>query len=191
MPGEINLGINVDDSDVIRAEKSLRDFNRRGHELERGLAELSSTTDDSAESLKRYDRALEIATREAIDFEQALDRLDGELADNARETSRTAVATDQYDRQMRQATRSTNRFRAAQGRMATNIRNNRVIMGSLAGVLGFGGAGLVGQLTGAARESVLLGEAIDISSGALLANRLEYEKIGKTATDYRNVLTNI
>ena len=61
MADEILFDIGVDDSDVDRAAKNLREFQRRGEELERGLASLGGTYDDSAAALRRYDAAVDLS----------------------------------------------------------------------------------------------------------------------------------
>ena len=180
---------------VDSVSDSLRDLLKRGQDIEDGLRDLGNTTDAATDSLQAYDRELADATRMFRKFRDANERAEAaqkESNDQARvarrELDRQRRATRELARETKEAERATRRFRRAQGRLATNIRNNRTIFIALSGILGAGGSGFIGQLSGAARESELLGKAIGISSGALLANRLEYEKIGKTATDYRNCL---
>ena len=100
-------------------------------------------------------------------------------------------ATRRYSTRARQATARTSEFRRAQGRLATNIRNTRTIMYAFTGLLGVGGTGFIGRITAGARETILMAEALGTNAESLFANRQEYEKIGKTATDYKNVLTNL
>ena len=183
MPGEIDLGINVDDSDVRRAADSLREFNRRGQEIEAGLRDLSSAGNAASRAISEYDKELTEATEqqrlfrtaqvrateETKEAARAYNRQEQQLEELRRDFARTEDGVHGLRRAQDRATTSTSRFRAAQGRLATQIRNNRVVFGALAGYLGVGGSGFIGQLTLAARESQLLAETINASSAAILA----------------------
>ena len=153
-------------------------------ELARDVNRLSSEYAKQFVQTGKVERGTESMTREQWEARRAANAqalATGELRQSQRKLTGST----------KEAERATSGFRRAQGRLATNIRNNRTVFLALSGIIGFGGAGFVGRVTGAARESKLLADTIGVSTGRLLANRLEYEKIGKTATDYRNVLTNV
>ena len=199
--------------------KSLDKVNAKLEELKRTSGGADKRIEGLEQSATRLKRTLASMEHETTDARQAMAKLKTESSqvgtnfrrvstaaeDNTRSMASNARAIDAAERQMEQmndatrrystraqkATARTKEFRRAQGKLATNIRNTRTIMYALTGLLGVGGAGFIGRVTSGARETTLMADALGVSTTALFANRQEYEKIGKTATDYKNILTNI
>ena len=199
--------------------KSLDRINAKIEELRRTSGGADKRIEGLEQSATRLKRTLARMEHETTDARQAMAKLKTESSqigtnfrrvsaavdDSNRSMTSNAAAINAAERQMEQmndvtrrysnrvqtATARTGAFRRAQGRLATNIRNSRTIMYAFSGLLGVGGAGFIGRITTGARETTLMAEALGTNAEALFANRQEYEKIGKTATDYKNVLTNL
>ena len=214
--GDVLFTIRADGKQAVRetnqVTKSVGILQNATDAQKRAFARLENGTTTAAHALRGQGRASDMARKSMTGFTLATDassialaRADAEINDLTRETwahtravdsaerqlEQMNDATRRYSNQMAKATTRTRQFRSAQGRLATNIRNNRTIMFAAASLLGFGGGGFIGRITQGARETTLMAEALDISTESLFAQRQEYEKVGKTATDFKNVMTNL
>lgn len=182
-------------TDVAQAMRRLKTEVKDNHSANRRFSQsnkiVSKSYLEKEAAAARAAVTTRVATKEEWDATEASRSRALAMDASERQLEQMNDATRRYTTQTRRATTQTNAFRASQGRLATNIRNNRTILYALGGLIGFGGAGFIGQVTEAARESDNLGRTLKVSSAALFENSLEYGKINKTLTDYRNVLTNI
>ena len=167
-----------------RLKRSLASMEHETTDVRQAMAKLKTESSQVGKNFRRVSSAAEDNTRSMASNARAIDAAE-------RQMEQMNDATRRYSTRAQQATARTSEFRRAQGRLATNIRNTRTIMYALTGLLGVGGAGFIGRVTAGARETTLMADALGVSTTALFANRQEYEKIGKTATDYKNILTNI
>ena len=167
-----------------RLKRSLASMEHETTDVRQAMAKLKTENSQVGTNFRRVSAAVDDSSRSMTSNAAAINAAE-------RQMEQMNDVTRRYSHRVQTATARTSSFRRAQGRLATNIRNTRTIMYAFTGLLGVGGAGFIGRITAGARETTLMAEALGTNAEALFANRQEYEKIGKTATDYKNVLTNL